>query len=408
MPKGARDVLVFDETLPGFFLRIFGKSGKVTFGVKYPVAGEQRRVSLGPVLPKVLAERRKQAGDIIAKARLGQDVQAEKRAAAEKAAAARRRVTLAHTVSRYLADRKGELRAKSAGEYRRYLERYWQPLHDRALNSITRADVVGVVDDLAQNSGRATADRARGALSALSAWAIDRGYCHATPVLHIRARDQGGGRSRVLGEAELAEVWRACRDDDYGRIVRLLILTGQRKTEIGDLAWAEIVDFDKRQLALPPERTKNKRAHLVPLADGALAILAAILAIAGRDLVFGRGAGGFSGWSKAKAELDARHRRRQGPGAATSPHAAMGSARPAPIVRDARERAQVRLRRTWSRRSSTRSFGAPRRRGRGLQQGAVRGRAPPGARSVGRARRGAGGQGRTSNVVPLRARDAHG
>ena len=197
VPKGARDVLVFDETLPGFFLRIFGKSGKVTFGVKYRVAGEQRRVSLGPVLPKVLAERRKQAGDIIAKARLGQDVQAEKRAAAEKAAAARRRVTLAQTVSRYLADRKGELRAKSAGEYRRYLERYWQPLHDRALDSITRADVVGVVDDLAQNSGRATADRARAALSGLYVWAIDRGYCNATPVLHIKPRAENGARDRT-------------------------------------------------------------------------------------------------------------------------------------------------------------------------------------------------------------------
>jgi integrase len=109
----------------------------------------------------------------------------------------------------------------------------------------------------------------------------------------------------VLSEGELVEVWEVCGDDDYGRIVRLLILTGQRKTEIGDLVWPEI-DFDKRQIELPPERTKNRRAHLVPLADEALEILADVAALCGRDLVFGRGAGGFSGWSKAKAELDAR------------------------------------------------------------------------------------------------------
>jgi integrase len=84
-----------------------------------------------------------------------------------------------------------------------------------------------------------------------------------------------------------------------------LILTGQRKTEIGDLAWPEI-DFDKRQIELPPERTKNRRAHIVPLADEALNILARVAAIYGRDLVFGRRARGFSGWSKSKAELDAR------------------------------------------------------------------------------------------------------
>jgi integrase len=60
----------------------------------------------------------------------------------------------------------------------------------------------------------------------------------------------------VLTEAELVEVWQACRQDDYGRIVRLLILTGQRRAEFGDLARPEI-DLEQRQIEFPPERTKN-------------------------------------------------------------------------------------------------------------------------------------------------------
>ena len=64
-------------------------------------------------------------------------------------------------------------------------------------------------------------------------------------------------------------------DDDYSRIVRLLILTGQRRAEIGDLAWPEI-DFDKRQIELPEHRTKNRRPHIVPLSEQALAILEAV------------------------------------------------------------------------------------------------------------------------------------
>ena len=52
----------------------------------------------------------------------------------------------------------------------------------------------------------------------------------------------------------------------------VLILSGQRKTEIGDLSWPE-VDLEKRQIDLPPERTKNGRAHLVPLSDDALRLL---------------------------------------------------------------------------------------------------------------------------------------
>ena len=106
-------------------------------------------------------------------------------------------------------------------------------------------------------------------------------------------------------EGELAEIWKACLPDDHGRIVRLLILTGQRRTESGDLEWPEI-NRPKRQIDLPDTRTKNRRPHIVPLSNEALAIIKAIPRRDGRDLIFGSGAGGFSGWSKAKAELNAR------------------------------------------------------------------------------------------------------
>ena len=152
-----------------------------------------------------------------------------------------------------------------------------------------------------RRAARSAADRARTALSGLFGWAIDRGYLDNNPTLNIRARAQSGARDRVLSEAELAAVWNACDgDDDFSRIVRLLILTGQRRAEIGDLAWPEI-DLEKRQIELPETRTKNGSSHIVPLSDEALAILAAIPARHGRDLVFGSGVGGFSGWSKAKS-----------------------------------------------------------------------------------------------------------
>ena len=87
--------------------------------------------------------------------------------------------------------------------------------------------------------------------------------------------------------------------------MKLLLLTGQRRREIGDLAWSEI-DLDARQIELPAIRTKNNRPHLVPLSDHALALFRTIAHRDDRELVFGRGEGGFSGWSKAKAELDMR------------------------------------------------------------------------------------------------------
>ena len=68
--------------------------------------------------------------------------------------------------------------------------------------------------------------------------------------------------------------------------MRLLILTGQRREEIGALRWRE-VDLQERKITLPPERTKNNRPHDVPLSSPALAIVTPLPRRAGRDLVFG-------------------------------------------------------------------------------------------------------------------------
>ena len=129
---------------------------------------------------------------------------------------------------------------------------------------------------------KVSADRARTALSAFNGWAIENGTELAVdlqnnPAANIAARAKSGSRERKLTESELIEVWRACLDDDYGRIVKLLILTGQRRCEIGDLAWSEINpeyrylerDANDRErehviavIELPETRTKNKRPHL--------------------------------------------------------------------------------------------------------------------------------------------------
>ena len=151
VPSGARDVLVFDDALPGFFIRKFA-SGRASYGVKYNVGTQQRRLTLGAVVPGVLAEMRKKASDIRARARLGQDVVGDRLALADK-----HTVTLGEVVPRYLAARKGELRRKSYAETQRYLERSWLPLHDYALDTITRQIVVAVIDDLERDNGKVAA-----------------------------------------------------------------------------------------------------------------------------------------------------------------------------------------------------------------------------------------------------------
>jgi integrase len=107
-------------------------------------------------------------------------------------------------------------------------------------------------------------------------------------------------RSRILNDAELAKIWSACGDDDYGRIIRLLALTGQRRDEVGGMRWDEL-NLGKAEWTIPSARTKNSREHSLPLAPQALALLPPAN---GREWLFGRGSRGFQGWSIAKARLD--------------------------------------------------------------------------------------------------------
>jgi len=151
------------------------------------------------------------------------------------------------------------------------------------------------------------------ALSGLCGWAIEQEYIAGTnPTSDIKAVHEND-RERVLSEEELVEIWLAAGDDEYGRIVKLLMLTGQRRQEIAGLEWAEIhVTEAKRQIELPGRRTKNKRPHIVPLSEPALALLGVL-----RDdppkHVFGDYSAYWSwDWSSGKAALDKRIAERRG------------------------------------------------------------------------------------------------
>ena len=119
---------------------------------------------------------------------------------------------------------------------------------------------------------------------------------------HRDGEERETSRERVLAPAELRLIWNALPDDQFGDIVRLLALTAQREAEIGALSKTEITD---ELIVLPSQRTKNKRAHVIPLSGAAAAIINRQPERDGRELLFGNGEGGFSGWSNCKERLDA-------------------------------------------------------------------------------------------------------
>jgi hypothetical protein len=159
VPKGRRDVKVFDTQTDGLFLRKFS-SGRAMYGVRFTVNGKPRQIHIRDAGERgSLAAARKEALDVRAKARLGQDLIAEREAAKAAAeAAARRKVnTLGKIAADYLAARKTELRPRSYVEVARHIDKNAKPLHSRPIEEITRADIVALVNDVERDHGKSQA-----------------------------------------------------------------------------------------------------------------------------------------------------------------------------------------------------------------------------------------------------------
>lgn len=189
-------------------------------------------------------------------------------------------------------------------EIKRYLMISWRPLHALPIHNIARADVATTMGDIVKR-GRVSAGRARAALSSLFAWAIAQGLVEANPVIGTENPDPGVRRERVLSDAELVAIWSALPDKhDYGRIIKLLVLTAARREEVGGMCWTEL--HDDGTWTVPASRTKNGRAYTLTLPPLAWRIIEDVPRRASNDHLFGESSRGYRNWTEAKRALDKR------------------------------------------------------------------------------------------------------
>jgi integrase len=306
LPPGVTDKVFFDADLPGFGLRVRA-SGSHSWMVQYAIAGKTRRIVLGLASALDASQARATAKTLLAQVRLGRDPAAEK-----EQARARLAETFAALLPRFLARQRARLKPRSYQETERHLQMHAKALHGRPIEAVDRRAIAGLLAGIAETRGPAASNRVRASLSAYLTWCAREGYVDANPVSFTNQAVEKGARTRVLSDDELRTIWVALDDDQYGAILKLLMLTAARRTEISDLTWAE-VDFDAATITLPPERTKNGREHIIPLSEPARVILAAqprrVNADGSeRNQVFGLRSrkGGLQDWSSRKPRLDAR------------------------------------------------------------------------------------------------------
>ena len=299
LSAGKGELIVFDEDVPGFGLRLRA-GGSAVWVAQYRVGAKQRRVTLGKLATLDPEVARKAARQVLAKADLGQDHQAERHARQAKAA-----VTFKAMAEQYLAHAARAQKAKTHSESLRHLSRDWRPFHARPVHEIDRRVVAARLHVIADAHGPIASNRARATLSAFYAWAIGHGLAETNPVVGTVKAGQERSRDRTLTGEEIVAVWREAGAGDHGRIVRLLLLTGQRRGEVTSMRWREI-DLERGLWSLPAERTKNGLAHDVPLSTQAVALLRTIQRRGDRELLFGSAEGPFSGWGLPKRRVDAR------------------------------------------------------------------------------------------------------
>jgi len=298
LPPGKSEAFHWDDAVPGLALRL-RDTGK-TWVFQYRIGRRQRRLTLGSGLALSLADARATAVKLHARVRLGEDPVSTKAKMISTQSE-----TFGSVLNTYLERQRQRLRPRSLVEVRRHLIVNAKPLHRLPLPEIDRRAVARLLAGVDETSGAATAELVRKSLSALFAWAMREGLADANPVLNTNRFYQGGSRQRVLSDDELQTIWAATAGlDQYSSIVRLLLLSGARREEIGALQWAE-TDLDRAIISLPSERTKNGRPFDIPLSQPTLAIIKA-QPRNDRAFVFGRGTHGFKGWTGGKLRLDKR------------------------------------------------------------------------------------------------------
>jgi integrase len=307
--KEQSETFAWDTELTGLGLRLQGQ--RRTYVVQYRANGRTRRIKLGTAEALTTTQAREGARKILAQVSLGQDPQAER--AAKRVQAAR---TFGKVVEAYLAAKQPELRPVSFKIAKLYLTGpYFQSLHATGINEITHPDIAARLSAITRAHSVHTAAAARRQISSLFRWAMEEGWAMVNPVIGTRKPADPKPRDRVLSDAELVAIWRACGDDDYSRILRLLILLGSRRSEVGGMRWSEL-DLATGIWTLPAERSKNHRAHKITLPPAALETIRAAsdlrfeslirqrLPQGERDHLFGaRADHGFTAWDRGRAAL---------------------------------------------------------------------------------------------------------
>ncbi|MEL7684417.1 tyrosine-type recombinase/integrase [Citromicrobium bathyomarinum] len=332
-----RDYFIWDTSFIGFGVKVTPRGRKVfVYQYRMPAPGEAARIApvrytIGRYGNLTVEQARKRAEQLAGMVANGVDprgLDKERLAAAKeakRAAVQQARLDDELAFEKY-ADRwldhyenEKNRRPSSVSQGKLVVEAHLKPaLGNKPMPHIGRADLQPIIDAIPAKK-KATRRMVFSYASVLFGWAMRRGDIDSNPLAAMEKPPAPEARERVLSDAEVKVVWQAAAEQTapFDSFTRLLLLTGQRRSEVAGMNWTEL-DRKAATWTIPIARAKNKAAHIVPLSEAVMAELDTLAArspgaqitedkkawpTAGFVLTT-NGRSPISGFSKAKAKLD--------------------------------------------------------------------------------------------------------
>ncbi len=325
---GSRDEFLWDNDVKGFGLKVTPAGGKI-YVFQYRVArpGETantpaRRYTIGKhgnLTPEQARARAKELAVLVVTGIDPREQEADK--LAEKDAAKREAEERRRTANEMAFDRMADLwldhyenekgrRPSSISQASMVVRNHLKPaLRNTPLPHIGRTDLQPIIDAIPAKQ-KAMRRTVFAYASIFFGWAMRRGCIPANPLMSMAKPDAPKARDRVLSDAEVDAIWTASEalQAPWGQLYRLLLLTGQRKSEVAGLRWEEL-DRSAAIWTIPADRAKNDKVHIVPLSQPVLAELDALAGGAAWPtssyVLTTNSRTSIAGFSKAKRALDA-------------------------------------------------------------------------------------------------------
>lgn len=255
---------VWDILVSNLMVTVF-PSGKKTWSVRYRSDGKRVKMKLGDYPNLTLSDARRKAKDVLVSVADGENPAYEKRKDVKAKSRTRQTLQISNLLELYEKLHLSQLR--TGYQAKTFLREFARDYGHLSITDFTKQDFVSSLNQIMLAGNYTKANRVYAHIKSFYSWAIGQGYLERSPCEYIKRPYKEQSRKRFLSDQEICWFWQATGEElePFGNMARLLLLTGQRLSEVCRMTENELQGRDHWHLSA--ERTKNKEQHDVFLSD---------------------------------------------------------------------------------------------------------------------------------------------